>query len=83
VVRLASSNRAIVDVRRRADSWIAEAYRTGIVAKQRQKLGSLTKTIDHLEWIREQMLTLQRAPETGGVGQTRTANSEAHDEIED
>jgi ubiquinone biosynthesis protein Coq4 len=60
---LASSNRAIVDVRQRADSWIAEAYRTGVVAKQRQKSGSLTKTIDHLEWMREQMLTLQRALE--------------------
>jgi hypothetical protein len=40
-----------------------EAYRTGIVAKQRQKSGSLTKTIDRLEWMREQMLTLQRALE--------------------
>jgi len=34
-----------------------EAYRTGIVAKQRQNSGSLTKTIDRLEWMREQMLT--------------------------
>lgn len=40
-----------------------EAYRTGIVAKQRQNSGSLTKTIDRLEWMREQMLTLQRALE--------------------
>jgi hypothetical protein len=38
-------------------------YRTGIVAKQRQKSGSLTKTIDRLEWMREQMLALQRALE--------------------
>src|SRR3979411_1646659 len=55
-------------------------------AKERQeptaKVGSLTKTLDHLEWMREQMLTPQRA-RTGGVGQTRTANSEAHYEIED
>jgi hypothetical protein len=40
-----------------------KTYRTGIVAKQRQKSGSLTKTLDHLEWMREQMLTLQRALE--------------------
>ena len=40
-----------------------EAYRTGIMAKQRQNLGSLTKTIDRLEWMREQMLTLQRVLE--------------------
>ena len=40
-----------------------EAYRTGIMAKQRQNSGSLTKTIDRLEWMREQMLTLQRALE--------------------
>jgi hypothetical protein len=40
-----------------------ETYRTGIVAKQRQTSGSLTKTIDRLEWMREQMLTLQRALE--------------------
>jgi len=38
-------------------------YSTGIVAKQRQNSGSLTKTIDRLEWMREQMLTLQRALE--------------------
>jgi hypothetical protein len=44
------------------DGW-REAYRTGIVAKQRQKSGSLAKTIDRLEWMREQMLTLQRALE--------------------
>ena len=40
-----------------------KAYRTGIVAKQRQHSGILTKTIDRLEWMREQMLTLQRALE--------------------
>jgi hypothetical protein len=40
-----------------------EAYRTGIVAKQRQHSDSLTKTIDRLEWMREQMLALQRALE--------------------
>ena len=41
-----------------------ETYRTGIVAKQGQNSGSsLTKTIDRLEWMREQMLTLQRALE--------------------
>ena len=40
-----------------------EAYRTGIVAKQGQNSGSLTKTIDRLEWMREQMLSLQRALE--------------------
>jgi hypothetical protein len=40
-----------------------EAYSTGIMAKQRQNSGSLTKTIDRLEWMREQMLTLQRALE--------------------
>jgi hypothetical protein len=34
-----------------------KTYRTGIVAKQRQNSGSLTKTIDRLEWMREQMLT--------------------------
>jgi hypothetical protein len=33
------------------------------MAKRRQKSGSLTKTIDRLEWMREQMLTLQRALE--------------------
>ena len=38
-------------------------YRTGIVAKQRHNSGSLTKTIDRLEWMREQMLTLQQALE--------------------
>ena len=42
-------------------SW--KTYRTGIVAKQRQNLGGLTKTIDRIEWMREQMLTLQRALE--------------------
>jgi hypothetical protein len=31
------------------------------MAKQRQNSGSLAKTIDRLEWMREQMLTLQRA----------------------
>jgi hypothetical protein len=41
----------------------AEAYRSGIMAKRRQNSGSLTKTIDRLEWMREQMLTLQRAQE--------------------
>ena len=40
-----------------------KTYSTGIVAKQRQKSGSLTKNLDHLEWMREQMLTLQRALE--------------------
>jgi hypothetical protein len=40
-----------------------KTYRTGIVAKHRQKPQSLTKTIDRLEWMREQMLTLQRALE--------------------
>jgi hypothetical protein len=38
-------------------------YRIGIVAKQRHNSGSLSKTIDRLEWMREQMLTLQRALE--------------------
>jgi hypothetical protein len=42
---------------------LREAYRTGIVAKQRQKSDSLTKAIDGLEWMREQMLILQRALE--------------------
>jgi hypothetical protein len=42
---------------------LREAYRTGIVAKQRLNSGSLKKTIDRLEWMREQMLTLQRALE--------------------
>jgi hypothetical protein len=42
---------------------LREAYRTDIVAKQRRNSGSLTKTIDRLEWMREQMLTLQRALE--------------------
>jgi hypothetical protein len=40
-----------------------EPYRSGIMAKRRQNSGSLTKTIDRLEWVREQMLTLQRALE--------------------
>jgi hypothetical protein len=40
-----------------------EAYRTGIVAKRRQKSGSLAKTIDRLERMREQMLALQHALE--------------------
>jgi len=40
-----------------------KTYPTGIVAKQRQNSGSLTKTIDRLEWMREQMLTLQHALE--------------------
>lgn len=42
---------------------LREAYRTGIVARQRQKSDSLTKVIDRLEWMREQMLILQRALE--------------------
>jgi len=33
------------------------------MAKQRKNSGSLTKSIDRLEWMREQMLTLQRALE--------------------
>jgi hypothetical protein len=33
------------------------------VGKAKAKPGSLTKTIDRLEWMREQMLTLQRALE--------------------
>jgi hypothetical protein len=33
------------------------------VAKQKKNPGSLTKTIDRLEWMREQMLALQRALE--------------------
>lgn len=40
-----------------------EAYRTGIMAKHRQNSGSLTKSIDRLDWMREQMLSLQRALE--------------------
>jgi len=40
-----------------------EAYRTGIMAKHGQNSASLTKSIDRLEWMREQMLTLQRALE--------------------
>ena len=40
-----------------------EAYVSGIMAKRRQNSRSLTKTIDRLEWMREQMLTLQRALE--------------------
>jgi hypothetical protein len=40
-----------------------KAYHTGIVAKQRQHSDSLAKTIDRLEWMREQMLALQRALE--------------------
>jgi hypothetical protein len=40
-----------------------KAYCIGIVAKQGQNSGSLTKTIDRLEWMREQMLSLQRALE--------------------
>ena len=39
------------------------AYRTGIVAKHGQNSRSLAKSIDRLEWMREQMLTLQRALE--------------------
>jgi hypothetical protein len=42
---------------------LRKTYRTGIVAKQQQHAGSLTKTIDRLEWMREQMLSLQRALE--------------------
>jgi hypothetical protein len=61
---MALSNRAIV---RAYASVLTEGsrktYRTGIVAKQKQNSGSLTKTIDRLEWMREQMLTLQRALE--------------------
>ena len=60
-----------------------KTYRVGIVAKQRQNLGSLTKTIDRLEWMREQMLTLQRALERVESDKRGTANSEAHYEIED
>jgi hypothetical protein len=45
-----------------------EAYHTGIMAKQPQSSGSLTKTIDRLEWMREQMLTLQRALERVELG---------------
>jgi hypothetical protein len=33
------------------------------MAKQGQNSGSLAKSIDRLEWMREQMLTLQRALE--------------------
>jgi hypothetical protein len=40
-----------------------EAYRARIMAKHIQNSGSLTKSIDRLEWMREQMLTLQRALE--------------------
>jgi hypothetical protein len=40
-----------------------EAYRTGIVAKQGQNSEILAKSIDCLELMREQMLTLQRALE--------------------
>jgi hypothetical protein len=47
-------------VRQRTDRWIAEDLSCGVVAKQKQNPGSLTKTIDRLEWMREQMLTLQR-----------------------
>jgi hypothetical protein len=42
---------------------LRKTYRTGIVAKQQQHAGSLTKIIDRVEWMREQMLTLQRALE--------------------
>ena len=42
---------------------IGEDYRTSIVGKRGQTSGRLTKTIDRLEWMREQMLTLQRALE--------------------
>ena len=50
-------------VRQRADRWIVEDLSYSVVAKQKQKSGSLTKIIDRLEWMREQMLTLQRALE--------------------
>jgi hypothetical protein len=40
-----------------------ETYSTGTMAKHRQNSGSLTKSIDRLDWMREQMLTLQRALE--------------------
>ena len=40
-----------------------EAYRSRIMAKQGQNSGILTKSIDCLELMREQMLTLQRALE--------------------
>jgi hypothetical protein len=39
------------------------AYRTGIMAKQQQNSAILAKSIDCLELMREQMLTLQRALE--------------------
>jgi hypothetical protein len=40
-----------------------EAYRTGIMAKQQQNSAILAKSIDCLELMREEMLTLQRALE--------------------
>jgi hypothetical protein len=55
-----------------------------VVAQQKQNPVSLTKAIDRLERMREQMLTLQREFRAGGVRQRQTANSEAHYyEIED
>ena len=50
-------------VRQRADRWIAEDLSYGVVAKQKQNPSGLTKTIDRLEWMREQVLALQRALE--------------------
>ena len=50
-------------VRQRADRWTADNLSYGVRAKRKQNPSSLTKTIDRLEWMREQMLTLQRALE--------------------
>jgi hypothetical protein len=51
-------------VLQRADWWIAGGLSCmGIMAKQQQNSEILTKSIDCLELMREQMLTLQRALE--------------------
>ena len=42
---------------------LREAYRSRIMTKQAQNSGILTKSIDCLEMMSEQMLTLQRALE--------------------
>jgi hypothetical protein len=41
------------------------------MADQRQKSGSLTKIIDRIEWMREQLLTLQRELERMESGKPR------------
>ena len=47
-----------------------KTYRSRM-ADQRQKSGSLTKIIDRIEWMREQLLTLQRELERMESGKPR------------